>query len=148
MHTSWIDALIYDTITKWQKSMAVLYFLKFSKVLILTGSRFFGTNHDSSDYDFFMNAKDYSFEFARKLVDLGFERTYDSGYDSDPSVLWIYSYHGTIDIHIQVIKDYWFDRKVSAQDKIKDMYETIPDLMENASKSRMKMLWRQLMSQE
>ena len=84
-----------------------------SIVFYLTGSRFFGSSNDNSDYDFFIQKdtkdKDYVSELENfqneLLLSLGFRIEAYAEYSSDDSQIvdvWI---HETLPIHIQVVSN-------------------------------------------
>lgn len=144
MNEFMIDHLIAKTLTIHENEMAMLYFLKFTPGLTLTGSRSFGTQHEESDYDFFINSENTPEQLISLLRELGFRTIWDSSYNSDPSVLTVLEYAGRIKIHIQLIRPHWYDTKVAAQNKIKEMFTLLPDRMRSLSKEEMKKLWRRL----
>lgn len=84
----------------------------------------------------------------QKLRELGFAQTWNSGYtDSDPSVRTVMEFTmGDVQIHIQMIKSIWFDKKVAAQAKIEEMYSLIPDRMRTMTKEDMKIVWRHVIA--
>lgn len=126
-----------------QCDMDVLYFLKFTPGLILTGSRHFGNYHEDSDYDFFIDSSLCTEQFYCTLNDLGFEQHWDSSYNSDPSVENVYQYYNDkLKVHIQIIRSGWFERKVYAQNRITELFRILPGQMFELSKDRIKSLWK------
>lgn len=143
MNYSFLNTVIANLWIKFQETMSVLMFLKSLTGIHLTGSRFFGTNHAESDYDFFISAENLGTKNVFVLRRLGFSREWNTQYtDSDPTVVMVFAFHGIIDIHLQVIATDWYDKKLEAQTKIKDLFEIVPHIMNHLSKESMKDVWR------
>ena len=126
--------------------LGVLTWLKVTNMPVyLTGSRFFGTHTESSDYDFFVAVSSVTFKHMSQMNDLGFQpegpgTPYSS--NPDPSISMIMRYSGgLIQVHIQIIKDDWFGSKIRAQHKIETLYKLLPDDMGRKSKDELKALW-------
>lgn len=114
----------------------------------LTGSRRFGYNHLHSDFDFFIKESDMK-RYADDILKLGFKvisgRNMSVDYE-DISVAFIFRLDDII--HLQVIKDAWFDAKVVAQDKFEARLKKLSDGRTErpyASKRYMSRLWNELL---
>ena len=90
-----------------------------------TGSRRFNYDHDGSDFDFFIQ-ESAAKKYEARFLELGFtvvsrqrgvnrdrRSPQPNSYD-DKTVYMILAYLDTI--HVQIIKDEWYDIKVKAQD--------------------------------
>lgn len=144
-----MDSIVENMILEMKKAererherlMTVLHYLQFTPGFYLTGSRFFGTDHDESDYDFFMKEDLMVMSILRCL---GFSQDWNSGYsDSDPSVRAVLCFEeGPIKIHVQMIKSSFFDKKMKAQEKIRELFIALPIRMRQMSKADMSIIWR------
>jgi len=112
-----------------------------------TGSRFFGGFTEGSDDDYFISESSMKslFPYFEKL---GFRVKHHSHsfeyslYGGDPSISYILEYGSIIDI--QVIKDSYFERKLKAQDKYKELILTVPGYLSSMSNRQKSNLWRTL----
>lgn len=85
-----------------------------------TGSRRFNYDNEGSDFDFFIQ-ESAAKKYEARFLELGFmvvsrqgrRRSQKSTYD-DRTVYMILAYQDVI--HVQIIKDEWYDIKVKAQD--------------------------------
>lgn len=84
----------------------------------LTGSRYFGTNSEYSDYDFFVqddHLSEYDVSGVRySLVDKGFnlDFSHDCDYNEDISIVYVYKH--PYGIHIQIVKDFEIKKKAQS----------------------------------
>lgn len=120
--------------TAWKEAVSKISTVKNAFTLIfsspefhLTGSRRFGYNHLHSDFDFFIKESDMK-RYADDVLKLGFKiiskQNMSADY-GDISVAFIFELDHFI--HLQVIKDAWFDAKVVAQDKFEARLKKLPD---------------------
>lgn len=103
----------------------------------LTGSRFFGTHSQSSDYDFFTV---YSEKMENDLKALGFTEITNHEYLDDHTFCKIYEFvdrMGTI--QIQLVKSEMIDAKIRAQKLLKQYHDThqLP-----TDKESIRLLWQ------
>lgn len=85
---------------------------KLGQPVFLTGSRFFGTEEENSDWDFFTSQAVSDGDFRRA----GFVQLNISAYLSDPSIASVWMLPGK-DVHVQVVKD--VEHKKRAQQFLK-----------------------------
>jgi len=104
----------------------------------LTGSRFFGTHNENSDWDFF--TEDCP-EVRKELENLGFVEEQNSYSDDLTNKVYV---HQSARIHVQCVKNVW--AKTVIQDCIAELSNEIPSFLKNASKSRKKWLWQTLVN--
>jgi hypothetical protein len=74
----------------------------------LTGSRYFNTANENSDYDFFVQ---YSYEVRNFLAGNSFDEKWHD-YGDDPEIEVVFQ-HRYVPVHIQLVKN--FDRKMKVQ---------------------------------
>jgi len=121
------------------QTMEVINKLESSPIeFYLTGSRFFGTYGERSDWDFFTQDCSNTHEFLKKL---GFVETSGSTYRTDPLIATVYIHKDT-DIHVQVVKD--AKLKNAIQKRLREVADLYPDLVPLGDKSVMKKIWKLL----
>lgn len=124
-------------------------FLKFlvdsPVVFYLTGSRFFGTHHDMSDWDFFCLPSDDAYNL---LIKEGFKTEKGKSRYKDPLTIAVMELQKGIDLllsgkkaHVQLVSD--VDMKCRVQRMISDM-----GLYEGMSKEEMSTVWTTLIRME
>jgi len=103
----------------------------------LTGSRYFGTQREDSDYDFFVEEGCYpAFDSSKDLPAWGFEPMLGSY--TNNSILACY-HHPHANVHVQVVIDAAMKRR--AQGIIKLMYPC-PRLLPSKGSTALKLLWK------
>jgi len=102
--------------------------------LVLTGSRFFGTDGPNSDWDFMIQ------ESEDLLLPVGFSEVYQSHYSlSDPSVAQVF-YSNHLNCHIQIIREDWWEAKLEAQCILRNN-----DSLLGLSKEQAKRVWSSML---
>lgn len=110
---------------------------KLDHLFFLTGSRFFGTHTENSDFDFFAH---YNIGLIVSLESFGFSRVTDP---HSLSMSYINAEQGIVTVfvldncHIQLVKD--VEQKKEIQKILKGNLHLIKDLLTN--KKQAKMLW-------
>jgi len=104
----------------------------------LTGSRFFSTHDENSDWDFFTLD---SLDARNFLKNIGFVKTSDSTYETDPLIDTIYM-HTEANIHVQIVKD--VELKNAVQERLRYVADLDPDLVPLKNKREMSKIWKLL----
>jgi len=102
---------------------------KMSDEFHLTGSRFFGTNHVNSDWDFMVKDTPY---IGQKLTEIGFVHVPNDYLD--PLTVGLYG-HTKDNIHVQTVTN--IRLKLMAQEYIKNH-----NWLRNKNKAQQKIVWQ------
>jgi hypothetical protein len=129
-----ITGMTLNNQTELQKVLEV--FNKSTYQFQLTGSRFFGTNREDSDWDFFTEVPKvlYPTSVFDFLEDNGFYTRFNNHYDQDISFVSVYEH--SCGIHVQIVKD--FEQKKAAQELL---YKTPGARVALRDKEIAKILW-------
>lgn len=114
------------------RQQVALSFVQMSKFqFFLTGSRFFGTHTEESDWDFFVQ---YSQEVEPALINAGFKLETES-YATDPNFVKVYKREN---VHIQIVRD--------ARHKLRVQHNLIPIMLQiKPTKEQARTLWAMMM---
>lgn len=130
--------MIFGT-TPNKKRDALDFIRDHQETFYLTGSRYFGTSLDDSDWDFFVAESPALMESFRNS---GLDWKLKEAFYTDETIALVLTCEN---VDVQIIKPAAFLRKKKIQNQIRLLLANFP-AMQNFSKNQMRLLWHILLS--